>query len=302
MQQLLQLYPYLQQMEYPLPADSRDANSAEPVVIAVAPNGGRRGKADHPALPVTTDEIARTAAAALGAGAAMLHCHVRDRDGAHLLDADAYREAIRAVRAAVGERMVIQITTEAVGRYGPQEQMAVVRAVRPEAASLALAELAPDAASEAEFARFFGWMAKERIAPQIILYSPEEARRLADFFKRGLVPFDSVPVLYVLGRYTQGQRSAPADLLPFLAPDMPRFAHWMVCAFGAREAACVTAGALLGGHVRTGFENNLLMPDGTTAKDNAALVATAAEALRLLGREAGDADDLRRSWGLAGPV
>ncbi|WP_352911906.1 3-keto-5-aminohexanoate cleavage protein [Mesorhizobium sp. M0923] len=56
-----------------------------------------------------------------------------------------------------------------------------------------------------------------------------------------------------------------ADLLPFLEESKPRFAHWSVCAFGAREAACVTAAALLGGHVRVGFENNRQLAKGALA-------------------------------------
>ena len=143
----------------------------------------------------------------------MIHAHVRDRDGGHLLDADAYREATKAIRDAVGERLVIQITSEAVGRYQPAEQMAVVRAARPEAVSLALRELVPDAAHETAFAEFLSWLKSERIAPQIILYTPEEASALAAMQQRGLVPFDDIPVLYVLGRYTPGQVSRPADLL-----------------------------------------------------------------------------------------
>jgi len=79
--------------------------------------------------------------------------------------------------------------------------------------------------------------------------------------QRGLVPFESVPVLYVLGLSTAGQTSCPADLLPFLAPDHPKFTNWMVCAFGRHEAACVTSAALLGSHARVGFENNILLPD-----------------------------------------
>jgi uncharacterized protein (DUF849 family) len=270
-----------------------------PVAIAVAPNGGRRTKPDHPARPQTAEELALAAAACLEAGAAMLHCHVRDREGRHILDADAYRDAIRAVRLAVGTRLVIQITTEAVGRYRPEEQMAVVRTVRPEAASLGLKELVPDSAHEAEFARFLAFMKAERIAPQIILYHPEEALLLHDMIKRGLVPFDDIPVLYVLGRYTEGQRSAPADLLPFLAPGMPRFSHFMTCAFGARETACVTACALLGGHARVGFENNLFMLDGSLAPDNAALVAATARALGAVGLGTADADRLRQDWALS---
>ncbi|BCG97744.1 hypothetical protein MesoLj131a_66080 (plasmid) [Mesorhizobium sp. 131-2-1] len=91
--------------------------------------------------------------------------------------------------------------------------------------------------------------------------------------QRGLVPWSDVPVLLVLGRYTQGQTSSPSELLPFLAKDMPRFTHWSVCAFGRNEVACVTAAALLGGHVRVGFENNLVLPNGSVAASNAELVA-----------------------------
>jgi 3-keto-5-aminohexanoate cleavage enzyme len=274
------------------------ANSPAVRAIAVAPNGGRRGKADHPALPIGPRELASTAAACLEAGAAMIHVHVRDRDGGHLLDADACRETTKAIRGTVGERLVIQVTSESVGRYQPAEQMAVVRATRPEAVSLALRELVPDAAHETAFSGFLSWLKSERIAPQIILYAPEEASALASMQQRGLVPFDDMPVLYVLGRYTAGQLSQPADLLPFLTHDRPRFAHWMVCAFGRQETACVAAGALLGGHARVGFENNFVLPSGATATDNAALVAAAAAVLEACGLETASANQLRADWSI----
>jgi len=266
------------------------------VTLAVAPNGGRRTKADHPAMPLSPDELARTAAECEQAGAAMIHVHVRDADGGHLLDADAYRAATTAIREAVGDRLVIQITTEALGIYAPAERMAVVKDVRPEAASLALREFLPDEASEPDFAAFLAWMAKEHVAPQIILYTPEEAVRLAALIKRGVLPWNDPPVLFVLGRYTVGQVSAPVDLLPFLAPEMPQFAHWSVCAFGRHEAACVAAGALMGGHVRVGFENNLSLPDGSTAGSNAELVTATARLVGAAGLRLAAAADLRRSW------
>ena len=51
--------------------------------------------------------------------------------------------------------MVVQITTEAVGRFTPAEQRAVVGAVHPDAASVALAEMVPDAAHETQGADFY---------------------------------------------------------------------------------------------------------------------------------------------------
>jgi uncharacterized protein (DUF849 family) len=266
-----------------------------PTVLAVAPNGGRRTKAEHPALPLTAAELARTAAECVAAGCAMMHLHVRDRDGHHVLDPTAYDVAIADIRREVGDRLVIQVTSEALGLYPPEAQMEVVKAVRPEAVSLALRELAPGPESEPAFGAFLAWLRREQIMPQIILYTPEDARRLRAMIHGGIVPFEP-PVLYVLGRYTAGQVSLPRDLLPFLHDGSPGFAHWMTCAFGRREAACATAAALLGGHVRVGFENNLHLPNGVVAPSNAALVAACAQPIRHLGLAIAGADDLRAAW------
>jgi uncharacterized protein (DUF849 family) len=74
---------------------------------------------------------------------------------------------------------------------------------------------------------------------------------------------------------------------------MPRFQPWSVCAFGRREAACVTAAALLGGHARVGFENNLTLPTGARAASNAELVAAAVRALDAVGLATQTAEGLR---------
>jgi uncharacterized protein (DUF849 family) len=263
------------------------------VVLAVAPNGGRKTKADHPALPMSADELARDAAECLERGASMIHLHVRDAEGRHCLDPDVYRAAIARICEAVGDRLVIQITSESLGLYSPAEQRAAVLKTNPEAASLALRELAPDGAEEKAFGEFLGRLRQMRVHPQIILYTPGEAERLGAMMKQGLIPFDRLSVLYVLGRFALARTAIPRDLLPFLAPDMPRFDLWSVCAFGRREAACVTAAALLGGHARVGFENNLALPDGERAASNADLVGAAARALEAVGLQTETADGLR---------
>jgi uncharacterized protein (DUF849 family) len=263
-----------------------------PMLLMAAPNGARRNQADHPALPLTAAELATTAAAVRAAGAAAIHIHVRDRHGAHLLDAAAYREAIAAIRRAVGRQLIIQVTTEAVGRYTAAEQMAMVRDLRPEAVSLALRELIPGQAAESAAAEFLAWLTHEHIWPQYILYSPEDLARFADLRRRGLIPGERPDVLCVLGRYSNNQPAEPADFLPFLNADLP--ADWTLCAFGPRENACVLLAAALGGHARVGFENNLRLPDGSLARDNAALVAAAAAAAAAAGRPLLDADAARQ--------
>jgi uncharacterized protein (DUF849 family) len=269
------------------------AGISAPLAIAVAPNGARKTKADHPALPIAPDELAATARACRDAGAAMIHLHVRDDSGGHSLDPGRYREAMKAVHDTVSGDLVIQITTEAVGRFSPAEQMATVREVMPEAVSLAVRELIPDAAHEAEAGRFLAWCREAGVSPQYILYDADDLARLRDLQARGIVPGAAAFRLYVLGRYAAGQRSEPADLLPFVTAPGGLDGPWALCAFGPRETACATAAAALGGHVRVGFENNLYLPDGTRAPDNAALVRAAAQGASAIGRPLADAAALR---------
>jgi uncharacterized protein (DUF849 family) len=263
-----------------------------PFIVAAAPNGARKTKADHPALPMTADEVARAAAACHEAGAAMIHLHVRDRIGKHLLDAEAYRVATAAIRREAGDDIVVQITTESVGIYLPGYQMAMVREVRPEACSLAIREIVPNRSTERDAAAFFAWLEAEGVQPQYILYTPEEVRRFADLRSRGVVPPAPPFVLYVLGRYSSGQVAEPLDLAPFLAV-AERDWHWSVCAFGPKEGAVALAAAVLGGHGRVGFENNLWLGDGSVAPDNAALVAQARAAAASIGRPAADGGTAR---------
>lgn len=267
----------------------------DPLILTVAPNGAYKQPADHAAVPVTADTLAQTAKACRDAGAAMLHMHIREPDGRHSLDAEVYREALRVVHAAVGDSMVLQVTSEAAGRYQAPAQIAMVRELRPEAVSIGLREIDKPEIGEEGLEEFFHWLARERVMVQVILYDVADLMRWQSLRNQGLVPDAPWFLLFVLGRYTAGQTSDPRELLPFLA------AHeggepWAVCAFGATENACITAAAALGGHARVGFENNLLCKDGNTAPDNSALVRQAAEAAFALGRPLADADDIRRRF------
>lgn len=268
-----------------------------PLILAVAPNGARKTKTDHPAMPVTIEECARAAAACREAGAAMIHLHVRDAEGRHSLDANAYADAISAVRRQVGNGMIIQMTTEAVGVYRPKEQMAAVRAVRPEAVSMAVRELCTDEEAVPAFDAFLAWLKSEAINPQFILYTAEDCQHFVELRRRGVIPYDRPFVLYVLGRYAADQKSVPVDLLPFLGADGGMPLDWAICAFGPRECACAFTAAALGGHARVGFENNIFLADGSVAPDNSALVGQIAAAAKLAGRGLADADTARAHLG-----
>lgn len=269
-----------------------------PLILTVAPNGAYKTHEQHPAVPLTPDALAETAKTCLDAGAAMIHMHVRRPDGRHLLDAQAYQDATAAVRRAVGQSLVVQITTEAAQVYEPPAQMAVVRDTRPEAVSVGLRELLKPDVPQAELHAFFSWLVQEAVMTQVILYDEQDVANWQRLRTDGVIPEGPWFLLFVLGRYTAGQTSSPTDLLPFLQRDDGRY-PWAMCAFGPRENACAITAAGLGGHVRVGFENNLYLKNGSIAADNAALVAQVAQGAAALGRPLATADDIRKRFGRA---
>lgn len=240
--------------------------------VMVAPNGAKRSRLDHPALPVGLEEITSTALACQEAGAGGLHAHVRDDQGAHVLDVGLYGELLAELHHRAPD-LVVQVTTEAVGRYTPQQQRALVQTLRPSFVSIALREMVVGE-TEHRLRSFYHWAQDAGIGVQHILYAPEEMMQLADYIKTGVIPAQDLEVLFVLGRYTAGQQSNTADLKPFLKlkPQCFEQADWTLCAFGQEETACLVEAVRRGGKARIGFENNLLNRDGSVAVDNAARV------------------------------
>ncbi|WP_254435841.1 3-keto-5-aminohexanoate cleavage protein [Ruegeria arenilitoris] len=238
--------------------------SRRPYVL-VAPNGARRGRSDHPELPVSIDQIVDTARACFEAGAHGLHLHIRDKQGQHALDAGQYLETIAELRRVVPE-MDIQITTEAAGLFDVPVQLACLEKVQPEWVSVSVREIAraPELAS-----RVYGLCAEQGTRVQHILYDADDVALLTQWQKAGIVREGQVDRLLVLGRYTSGQQSAPKDLDQFPVDTSP----WMVCAFGAQEHACLAYATRRGGDVRVGFENSLTDQNGNQWKDNAASVS-----------------------------
>jgi uncharacterized protein (DUF849 family) len=247
------------------------------IIIMVAPNGARKTKADHETLPVSTADTVAEAERCFAAGASALHGHVRGKQDEHVLDPGLYRELIAEMARRVPQ-MLLQVTTEAVGRYTPQQQVDCIRAVQPEMASVILREISSNF-EQADFAReFFAWCDEHRVHIQHILFSAEEFDRFLDYRERGVVPAGHRCVLFVLGRYSANFQSDPADLDPFLQRDLDGL-DWFTCAFGRREQECVLAAIAAGGHARVGFENNLYLPNGELAEDTAELVSSLAGAL-----------------------
>lgn len=88
-------------------------------------NGARR-PGEHPRLPVTPEEIAADAVAAVAAGAGAVHVHAKDARGIDTLDGDTVNRTVAAVRAAAPDTPV-GVTTGAWALPDPAQRVAAVR-------------------------------------------------------------------------------------------------------------------------------------------------------------------------------
>ena len=262
------------------------------VLIAVAPNGARRSRREHAALPLAFDEIAATALGCAQAGAAMLHLHVRDDEGSHSLDPWRYEKAIAAVKRLVGEKMLIQVSSEGAGMFTADQQMAAVKALMPECVSMGLREYIKDASATETGARFLEVLYRNKTLVQYILYGPDDIHWYEHLCQQGIIPGENHMLLFVLGRYGK-QAGHPSQLAEYLEA-LERPSPWMVCAFGSDELSVMEEAVRLGGHCRVGFENNLEIKPGITAADNAELVCLAAEMVHKSGNGIADSGAARR--------
>lgn len=268
----------------------------DPVIIMSAPNGARRQKSDHPALPISPHDMAICAEEIIAAGASILHLHVRDDQGQHSLDVDRYRASISAIRNAVGHDIIIQTTSEAVGKYSRHEQIAMVKELRPEAVSLALREICPNDGHLDDFSHFIDWMAREHILPQYILYDENDYRRFETYRTQGIFQNDRPFTLFVLGDYQGMSPEGETDRLKQCTrqADFP----WAVCGFGTNEIDAVFHAVENEGHIRVGFENNIWRKEGQQLSNNAEMIQFCTDAAKKINRRVATVDDVRNllSW------
>ncbi len=266
-----------------------------PVVIAVAPNGARKGKDDHAELPISPAELADCAAACLEQGATMIHLHVRDDNGIHSLAPEHYRPAITAVRNAVGDQMLIQVTTEAAGHYVAADQITNMLELAPDFVSIALREFVSDGQSIANFKRFIHNLSSQKCLIQYILYDFEDHQLYLRLREQDVITENHHSLLMVLGRYTQSPATIEiVDEYHDLLTTNPGF---MVCTFGPSGQQILQQSAQIGCHIRVGFENGFLLPNGEVAKNNEHLVAETIKSITCSGRALANITQTRNALG-----
>jgi uncharacterized protein (DUF849 family) len=238
-------------------------------MLQVCLNGSRRPD-EHPALPVSPGELAAAARDAVAAGATDIHVHPRDARGVDSLDPDVVATVLDAVRAAV-PGIGVGVTTGAWIEPDPARRAALVASweVRPDHASVNWHEPGADVVAAALLERGVGVEAG-------IFSGTDAARRYLD---SPLAP----RVLRVLAEVTDADPGTAADTAAVLLRALGVGAAGRartgvpVLLHGEDSAAwpVLTVARRLGLATRVGLEDVVVLPDGTAARDNAALVAAA---------------------------
>lgn len=264
------------------------------LVINVALTGMVPRRREFPAVPEQPEDIARDAAACVAAGAGSVHLHARDLDGEPTISRDIYADIVRRVRSQSPDVVVCVSTSGRRHRLFEErsEVLDLEGELKPDLASLTLGSL--------------------NFPTQASVNEPSMIRRLADAMReRGIVPelevFDlgmldyahylidrgvlKPPFVFNLLLGSLGTLSATAEHLALLVRRLPADAHWQAAGIGRAQWAMNALGVTMGGHVRTGLEDNLHMD---------AARADLATNPRLVGRVAGLAAALGRR--VAGPA
>ena len=236
--------------------------------LMVAPNGARPMKKDHPAVPITIFETAETAKACFDAGADGIHFHMRDQKGQHILDSGLCKEALSELQKKV-PKMHLQVTTEAVGRYSPDAMRKLAYDVVPPGISIGIREMIPSRVPSAEDINLYKNLTEAGTKIQHICYEPKDIDLLSELLSLANIPTNGTWCMFVIGHYS-GKVSNPENIPPFLDKLKKHNinADWAVCAFAKEELSCLKMSIKLGGKIRVGFENSILMPDGKIALNN----------------------------------
>ncbi len=286
------------------------------ITCAVTGSGGTQDRSPH--VPRAPREIAESAIDAARAGAAIVHCHVRDPEtGAPSRRLDLYREVTERIREAEVD-VVLNLTAGMGGDmiFGPTEHPLPLQdgtdmigaAARVEHVKQCLPEICTLDCGTMNFAE----------ADYVMTNTPGMLQAMGRMMtalgvKPEIEAFDTGHLWYAKQLVKDGILEAPAlvqlcmgvpwgapnDLNTFLAmvnnvPD-----DWTFSAFslGRDQMAYAAAAVLAGGHVRVGLEDNLFLEKGVLAT-NAQLVERAVTVIESMGARVIGPDEVREKLGL----
>lgn len=242
-------------------------------IITAAISGAEVTQAMNPAVPYTVDEFVREAKSAADAGAAIIHLHARHDDGTPTQDRERFRILMEAIQEACPE-VIIQPSTGGATGMTAEERLQPTE-LNPEMASLDCGTMnfGGDEIfvnTENMIIEFAARMRDRGIKPELECFDKSHIDMALRLVKQGYIdqPLHFNIVLGVNG----GAAATPRDLI-FLRHSLPEDASFTVTAMGRHQLPLNVMAMAMGGHPRTGFEDNLQYARRVNAKSNGELVA-----------------------------
>ncbi len=279
-------------------------------------------------LPITPQQIAQNALDAAVAGAAVVHIHARNpADGMPSSDLNLFQEIIDLIRAK-NKDLIICLTTGGGAGMTVEQRLAVVPRFKPELASCNLGSINWGVFAIAEKYKEFKYpwegammkmiegyifqntfadlktmlpvMAENGTKPELEVYDIGHLYNLAYLLQAGFIK-PPVYLQFVTG-ILGGIGSTPYDLLNLHTTAERLFGagnyQWSAFGAGRAEFPICTQALLLGGNVRVGMEDNLMLSRKKKAKSNGELVEKMARIMREFDLEPASPDEAREILGL----
>jgi len=293
------------------------------IIITCAVTGAAPVNPRYPAdlvYPVTPEQIAQAAVDAAQAGAAIVHCHVRDPEtGLHSRDPGLFRRLTDMVRDS-GVDVILNLTGGVGGDFLPDEadenrpgpasdlansheRMAHARLCRPDIMSIDLTtsnQPVPGASdgiyiNTTRTTRAMAIEARELgIKPELECFEAGDAMFARHLIDEGLVAGPPM-VQFVLG--VKWNAPATPETVAYLKSLLPLDAVWTAMGVARAQMQIAAQSILLGGHVRVGLEDNLYLEHGVFAT-NAQLVERARTLIEVLGHRVATPSAARTILGL----
>jgi uncharacterized protein (DUF849 family) len=254
-----------------------NSGGSRPCIITVAITGSVPRKENNPAVPITVSEQVESTHAAFEAGAALVHVHVRNDDQSTTSDPDKFAEFQQRIHAHC-PGIIVQFSTG--GRSGVGSERGGMLHHAPDMASLSTGscnfptrvyENPPELIQElAEKMNRYG------VKPEIEVFDLAMLYNAVNYAREGLLKAP-LHVQFVLG--VKHALPAHRDILEFqvakleaLMPD----ATWVAAGIGRHQLDVNRWSLEMGGHCRTGLEDNVRWDKTRLAASNAELVTRVA--------------------------
>jgi len=270
-----------------------------PCIITVAITGSVPTKKDSPAVPVSVPEQIESTHAAYEAGASLVHVHVRNDDGTTTSDPEKFGRFLAGIREHCPD-MIVQFSTG--GRSGLGKERGGMLYLKPEMASLTTGSVNFAKIIYENHPTLINDLATSMLAhdikPEIEIFDLAMLYNAAKLVADGLLKAP-VHVQFVLG--IPGALPADRAVLDFELEQLTRVlpgATWTAAGIGRHQLTVNEWSLELGGHCRTGLEDNLKFDKDRLASSNAELVQRVADLVGKFGRSVATPAEARRILGL----